>query len=100
MSVSDAAVAPAEGHSGGLGVQYRLRLRLFPADALQQRAQLSFAQVAAAFEKAFVPLFQVRSECAGWLWGYSKQWGWTCAALCPQSGAIRLVSLHLQNTCR
>ena len=61
MTVTEAAVAAAEGHPGGLGVQYRLRLRLFPAEALQQRAQLSFAQVAAAFEKAFVPLFQVRA---------------------------------------
>ena len=60
MVVSEAAVAPAEGHPGGLGVRYRVRLRLFPADAVEKAAQLSFPQVAAAFEKAFVPLFQVR----------------------------------------
>ena len=59
MAVSKAAVVPAEHQPGGLGVQYRIRLRLFPAAALQQSAQLSFAQVAAAFEKAFVALFQV-----------------------------------------
>ena len=62
MTVGETAVtAAAERHPGGLGVQYRIRLRLFPADAMQQRAQLSFAQVAEAFEKNFVPLFQVRA---------------------------------------
>jgi len=53
-------VAAAEGHPGGLGMRYRVRLHLFPADAVEKAAQLSFAQVAAAFDKAFVPLFQVR----------------------------------------
>jgi hypothetical protein len=66
MTVGETAVtAAAERHPGGLGVQYRIRLRLFPAEALQQRAQLSFAQVAAAFEKEFVLLFQVRSGYRG-----------------------------------
>ncbi len=59
MAVSEAAVAAAEGHPGGLGVRYRVRLRLFAADAVEKAAQLSFPQVAAAFEKDFVPLFQV-----------------------------------------
>ena len=45
---------------GGLGCQYRARLRFFPKDRIPAAAQLSFEQLEAAFRQAFIPALQAR----------------------------------------
>ena len=45
---------------GGLGCQYRARLRFFPQDRIPAAAQLSFEQLEAAFRQAFIPALQAR----------------------------------------
>ena len=57
ISVSEVSVASSSG--GGLGCQYRLRLRFFPLDRIPAAAQLTFAELEATFNQAFIPALQV-----------------------------------------